>query len=76
MLEDRLLYCDTDSFVLTSRPGEPTPSLGDYFGDLTNEIEHRYIDCFVTGGPKHYAYRVVTDSKVDTVCKVKRITLK
>lgn len=75
MLGDRLLYCDTDSIVFSSRPGEPEPPLGDYLGDLTNEVEHGFIDCFVTGGPKHYAYRVVTDAKMQTVCKVKGITL-
>jgi hypothetical protein len=35
-----------------------------------------YIDEFVSGGPKNYAYRVVSDKDVTkTVCKVRGITL-
>lgn len=49
-------------------------------GDLANELEkihpEAYIEEFVSGGPKNYAFRVFspTDGYVD-VCKVKGITL-
>lgn len=34
-LQHRVLYCDTDSVIFTSRPGEWVPPLGPYLGDLT-----------------------------------------
>ena len=37
-LGPRALYADTDSVVYTSRPGEWKPELGDYLGDLTDEV--------------------------------------
>jgi hypothetical protein len=40
--------------VYTSRPGEWKPELGDYLGDLTNEVPDNRIIEFVTGGPKNY----------------------
>jgi hypothetical protein len=52
----RALYTDTDSVVYTSRPGEWKPELGDYLGDLTDEVPDNRIIEFVTGGPKNYAY--------------------
>ena len=53
---------------------------GDTLGSMTNELQPgEYIDEFVSGGPKNYAYRVVnrTDSTKTskTVCKVRGITL-
>ncbi|XP_053393861.1 uncharacterized protein LOC128555496 isoform X1 [Mercenaria mercenaria] len=55
-LINRALYCDTDSIIFTSSPGEWEPSLGDYLGDLTDENLGNSITKFVTGGPKNYAY--------------------
>ena len=44
-LGPRALYADTDSVVYTSRSGEWKPELGDYLGDLTDEVpDNRIID--------------------------------
>jgi hypothetical protein len=57
-LGPRALYADTDSVVYTSRPGEWKPELGDYLGDLTDEVPDNRIIEFVTGGPKNNAYKI------------------
>ena len=38
MLQERVLYYDTDSVIYLSQPGQPEPQLGNYIGDLTNEL--------------------------------------
>jgi len=76
-LDRRVQYCDTDSIVFTTAPGQWEPPLGDYLGDLTNEVPGNNITHFVTGGPKNYAYRLTTQNKTGnkSVCKVRGITL-
>ena len=37
MLQERVLYYDTDSVIYLSQPGQPEPRLGNYIGDLTDE---------------------------------------
>ncbi len=72
-LDKRVLYYDTDSVIYASRPGEFDPPLGDYLGELTNELgggEH--IVEFVSGGPKNYAYKT---NKNKETCKVRGFTL-
>ncbi|KAL5022568.1 hypothetical protein ScPMuIL_001723, partial [Solemya velum] len=72
-LDERVLYYDTDSVIYLSRPGEYEPPLGDYLGELTNELEgDDYITEFVSGGPKNYAYRTNTGK---TTCKVRGFSL-
>ena len=76
-LGPRALYSDNASVVYTSRPGEWKPELGDYLGDLTDEVpDKRMIEC-VTGGPKNYAYKIARPNKDGntTICKVRGITL-
>ena len=54
----KVLYYYTDSVIYVSRPGEYDPALGDYLGELTNELGHgEHIVEFVSGGPKNYAYK-------------------
>ena len=72
MLQERVLYYDTDSVIFVSKPGEPEPPTGPYLGQLTDELGGDYITSFVSGGPKNYSYRTNTD-KVET--KVRGITL-
>ena len=56
-----------------SKPDEPEPPLGNYLGDLTDELDGDYIDItFMSGGPKNYAYHTV-GGKLET--KVRGITL-
>ena len=56
-LGDRVLYYDTDSVIYTWKPGQTEIPLGDYLGDMTNELdEGDYIVEFVSGGAKNYGY--------------------
>lgn len=76
------MYCDTDSAVFTTAPGQWEPPLGDYLGDLTDEVPDskapdNSITYFVTGGPKNYAFRLARPNKKrqTSICKVHGITL-
>ena len=72
LVQERVLYYDTDSVIYVHKPGEPDPPLGNYLGDLTDELNGDYITSFVSGGPKNYAYRT-KNGKTDT--KIRGITL-
>ena len=73
LLQQRVLYFDTDSIIYTSKPGEWNPPLGDYLGELTNELDDDdYITTFVSGGPKNYSYQTKNGK---SVCKVRGFTL-
>lgn len=76
-LEKRALYADTDSIIFAKDENEWKPSLGDYLGDLMDEVPTNTITHFVTGGPKNYGYKLdQPDNKgIQTVCKVRGITL-
>ena len=72
LLQERVLYYDTDSVIYVHQPGKPDPPLGNYLGDLTDELNGDYITSFVSGGPKNYAYRT---KKGKTETKIRGITL-
>ena len=72
LLQERALYYDTDSVIYVSEPGKPDPPLGNYLGDLTDELNGDHITMFVSGGPKNYAY-CTAGGKLET--KVRGITL-
>ena len=72
LLQERVLYYDTDSVIYVHQPDKPNPTLGNYLGDLTDELNGDYITSFVSGGPKNYAYRT-KKGKTDT--KIRGITL-
>ncbi|XP_046406254.1 probable DNA polymerase [Ischnura elegans] len=81
-LQRRVLYHDTDSIIFTEKPGEWSPPIGDYLGDMTDEVAPMGPDCyiseFVSGGPKNYAYVVRSSSNSKfkkSVCKVRGITI-
>lgn len=77
-LGTRALYADTDSVIFSTRPGEHKPELGDFLGDLTDEVPNNRILTFVTGGPKNYAYRLEQPDKDGNPimpCKIRGITL-
>lgn len=79
---ENVLYYDTDSVIYVVRDGDDPLQIGDYLGDLTNELKdwynHRgekregYITEFVSGGPKNYGYKLNNEN---THCKVKGITI-
>ena len=82
-LEDRVLYFDTDSVIYVHRDDRWNPTIGNFLGDMTDELEKPYgagshITEFVSGGPKNYAYKVhstTTDTIIVGECKVRGITL-
>lgn len=80
MLKERCLYHDTDSVIFTCKENEECPRLGDYLGDLTDELmeygENSYISEAVFSSEKSYAFNVKTPGKADSVeCKVKILNL-
>jgi len=71
-LNDRVCYYDTDSVIYISRPGCYDPPLGDYLGQLTNELDGSgYIEKNLSAGPKNYSYMLTNSNDKDnkTVCK-------
>ena len=73
LLQERVLYYDTDSVIYVHKADEADPPLGNYLGDLTNELdEDDYITSFISGGPKNYTYRT---KKGKTETKIRGITL-
>ena len=72
MLKERVLYYDTDSIIYLTQPDQPEPRLGNYIGDLTDELGGDHITVFASGGPKNYCYKTNGDK---TVIKVRGITL-
>ena len=72
-LQQQVLYMDTDSVIYRHKTGQPEVELRDYLGDFTSELEEGdFIQEFVSGGPKNYAY-VTNNGK--QVCKVRGFTL-
>ena len=71
-LQEQVLYYDTDSVIYVHEPGKPEPSLGDYLGDLTDELDGDYITSFMSLGPKNYAYETNNNKRVT---KVRGITM-
>jgi hypothetical protein len=72
MLQERVLYYDTDSVNFVSKPDDPEPPTGSYLGQLTDELKGDHITTFISGGPKNYCYRTNTN-KVET--KIRGIML-
>ena len=78
-LQDKALYCDTDSVIYVQPKGEPPLiETGDNLGAMTSELKpDEYIAEFVGAGPKNYAYRTRNPATGEgkTVCKIRGITL-
>ena len=72
-LGDRVLYYDTDSIIFLQDEGQANPTLGDYLGHFTSELDpDDYITEFVSAGPKNYGYQ----TKLGHVeCKVRGFRL-
>ncbi|XP_036145305.1 uncharacterized protein LOC118646457 [Monomorium pharaonis] len=70
----------TTAQASSGAPNEYEPHTGNFLGDMTEELDcygsGSYIESFVSGGPKFYAYVVRTlEGNTHEVCKVKGITL-
>lgn len=80
-LEERALYCDTDSVIFISKSGEWEPKRGDYLGEMTDELLDKNgensIRTFIGAGPKNYAFKLARPDKkgYSTKCVVKGISL-
>ena len=72
LLNERLLYCDTDSIIFISKNGFYEPKLGNFLGDFTDELEDDSIYEFLSLGPKNYGYVTVNGKQS---CTVKGFTL-
>ena len=72
-LGERALYFDTDSVIYRGKPGEAEIPLGDFLGDMSNELDDGdYITEFLSRGPKNYGYQTA-NGKI--CCKVRGFTL-
>ena len=71
MLQERVLYYDTDSVIFVCKHNEPESCLGNYLGELTDELGSDLVTVFALGRPKNYCYCTNT-GKVET--KVRGIT--
>ena len=83
-LGNRVLYHDTNSIIFSvSDKDSYIPELGDYLGQLTNELSCKEIGCrgcdeghwiteFVSCGPKNYSLKL---NSGQIMCKVRRFSL-
>ena len=71
-LQKQVLYYDTDSVVYKWRPGQPCIAIGDFLGDMTDELDGDVITESVSGGAKNYGYKTRAGK---VVCKVRGLTL-
>ena len=73
LLQERVLYFDTDSVIFKTSSGQKKPELGEYLGDFKNELnEGDTIVEFASGGPKNYGYQTCQGKQE---CKVRGISL-
>ena len=71
-LDRKVLYFDTDSVLYIIKEAEEETPVGDFLGDLTDELDVKHIVEFDSAGPKNYAY-LLNDG--NTQCKVKGFSL-
>ena len=83
-LGERVLYHDTDSIIFSGNDTDTyMPEIGDYLGQLTNELCCKEVGCvgcqeghwiteFVSCGPKNYSFKLNTG---EVVCKVRGFSL-
>ena len=79
-LDRRCFYFDTDSVIFLEEEGAYSPEIGQYLGQLTDELEAygagSFIDLFCSAGPKNYGFRVrKPDGKTVEINKVRGFTL-
>lgn len=80
-LQERAIYHDTDSVIFIKKENDSTLPLGDYLGDLTDEIaeygENSFIEEVVISSEKSYSFIVKSpnENRTTYVCKVKGISL-
>ena len=79
-LQERAIYCDTDSVVyVQTRDETALLEVGDNLGAMASVLRpSEFIEEFVSGGHKIYAYKTVhtPTGERKAVCKIRGITLK
>jgi len=69
-------YMDTDSVIFEARPGDDIPKLGNYFGDLTDELEGKTCVAASFNGAKSYSLKLIENGcEPEYVLKIKGLTL-
>ena len=71
-LQEQVLYYDTDSVIYSWKEGQCQIEIGDYLGEMTDELDGEHIVEFVSGGAKNYGYQT-SGGKFE--CKVRGFTL-
>jgi hypothetical protein len=73
----KLLYTDTDSVFAMVPKGEMPVTLGNYFGELTDEYPDHTITGYYSTGPKAYSLKMIHNvtGEVEYSTKLKGITL-
>ena len=71
MLQEQVLYFDTDSIIYLWRNGLPQVETGPFLGQMKDETEGEPIQEFVTGGPKNYTYKLQNGK---SECKIRGFT--
>ena len=68
------MYFDTDSVIFSWKPGQTDILVGDYLGDMTNELDddEDHIVDLTSAGPKNYGYKTKNGN---VCCKVRGFTL-
>lgn len=72
LLQQQVLYYDTDSIIYKWKQGQQSIAIGDMLGEWKDELNGDSITEFVSGGPKNYAYQTRGGN---SVCKVRGFTL-
>ena len=72
VLQEQVLYYDTDSVNYWWKAGQPSIPIGVFLGEMTDELEGDVIIEFVSGGAKNYGH-ITRSGK--TECKVHGFTL-
>ena len=83
-LGERVLYHDTDSIIFSTTSEQQMPELGNYLGELTDELSCKNLGCkiynceghwieeFISCGPKNYSYKL---NSGQTITKVRGFSL-
>jgi hypothetical protein len=78
-LQEKPLYCNTDSVFYVQRENEPALiPCGDKLGDMVSELQPgEHVTEFVSAGVKNYAYKIANSARGETktVCKVRGIAV-
>lgn len=72
ILQQQVLYYNTDSIIYRWKLDQPSIPVGDFLGEMTDELKGDVITEFVSDGAKNYGY-LTYDGK--TECKVRGFTL-